>query len=85
MPYTDATLRLVAPDGQLVHTDRNEIYHQAIAHLTEAELLEFYRVMTVVPRFDVEAGNLQRQGQMHSYLNLDQINDVIPMHKYTHC
>ncbi len=64
MPYTDATLRLVAPDGQLVHTDRNEIYHQAIAHLTEAELLEFYRVMTVVRRFDVEAGNLQRQGQM---------------------
>ena len=52
MPYTDATLRLVAPDGQLVHTDRNEIYHQAIAHLTEAELLEFYRVMAVVRRFD---------------------------------
>ena len=64
MPYTDATLRLVAQDGQLVHTDRNEIYRQAISHLTETELLEFYRVMTVVRRFDVEAGNLQRQGQM---------------------
>jgi Pyruvate/2-oxoglutarate dehydrogenase complex, dehydrogenase (E1) component, eukaryotic type, alpha subunit len=64
MPYTDATVRLVAQDGQLVHTDRNEMYHQAIAHLTEAELLEFYRVMAVVRRFDVEAGNLQRQGQM---------------------
>ena len=64
MPYTDATVRLLAQDGQLVHTDRNEMYHQAIAHLTEAELLEFYRVMTVVRRFDVEAGNLQRQGQM---------------------
>ena len=64
MPYTDATLRLVAPDGQLVHNDRNEVYHQAIAHLSEDELREFYRVMTVVRRFDVEAGNLQRQGQM---------------------
>lgn len=64
MPYTDATLRLVAADGQVVRNDRNEAYHQAIAHLTESELLEFYRVMTVVRRFDVEAGNLQRQGQM---------------------
>ena len=64
MPYTDSTVRLLAQDGQLVHTDRNEMYHQAIANLTEAELLEFYRVMTVVRRFDVEAGNLQRQGQM---------------------
>ena len=64
MPYTDATLRLLAPDGQLVANDRNEVYHQAISHLTETELREFYRVMTVVRRFDVEAGNLQRQGQM---------------------
>jgi 2-oxoisovalerate dehydrogenase E1 component alpha subunit len=64
MPYTDHTLRLLAPEGNLVHNDHNEVYHEAIAHLTEAELQEFYRVMTVVRRFDVEAGNLQRQGQM---------------------
>jgi len=64
MPYTDHTLRLLAPEGNLVHNERNEVYHQAIAHLTEVELQEFYRVMTVVRRFDVEAGNLQRQGQM---------------------
>ncbi len=64
MPYTDHTLRLLAPEGNLVVTERNEAYHEAIAHLTEVELREFYRVMTVVRRFDVEAGNLQRQGQM---------------------
>jgi len=64
MPYTEHTLRLLAPEGNLVVNERNEEYHEAISHLTEAELREFYRVMTVVRRFDVEAGNLQRQGQM---------------------
>ena len=64
MPYTEHTLRLLAPEGNLVVNERNEVYHEAIAHLSEAELREFYRVMTVVRRFDVEAGNLQRQGQM---------------------
>ncbi len=44
--------------------DHNEAYHQAIAHLTEADFREFYRSMAVVRRFDIEAGNLQRQGQM---------------------
>jgi pyruvate dehydrogenase E1 component alpha subunit len=64
MPYTDATLRLLGPDGTLVKDDRNEKYFDAIAHLNEADYREFYRVMSVVRRFDVEAGNLQRQGQM---------------------
>jgi len=64
MPYTDATLSLLAPDGTLVTNDRNEMYHQAISHLSEADFREFYRVMRVVRRFDIEAGNLQRQGQM---------------------
>ena len=64
MPYTDATLRLLGPDGTLVKDDRNEKYFDAIAHLCEADYREFYRVMSVVRRFDVEAGNLQRQGQM---------------------
>jgi pyruvate dehydrogenase E1 component alpha subunit len=64
MPYTEHTLSLLGPEGNLVFNERNEVYHQAIAHLTEEELREFYRVMTVVRRFDIEAGNLQRQGQM---------------------
>jgi pyruvate dehydrogenase E1 component alpha subunit len=64
MPYTDATLRLLGPDGTLVKEDRTEKYFDAIAHLGEADYREFYRVMSVVRRFDVEAGNLQRQGQM---------------------
>ena len=64
MPYTDATLSLLAPDGTLVNNDRNAVYHQAISHLNEGDFREFYRVMTIVRRFDIEAGNLQRQGQM---------------------
>ena len=64
MPYTDATLRLLGQDGVLVHDDRVEKYHHAIAHLDEADFREFYRVMNVVRRFDIEAGNLQRQGHM---------------------
>lgn len=55
---------MLAPDGTIVTNEHNEAYHQAIAHLTEADLREFYRVMAVVRRFDIEAGNLQRQGQM---------------------
>jgi pyruvate dehydrogenase E1 component alpha subunit len=64
MPYTEHTLRLLAPDGTLVVNDRTEAYQDAISHLTEADFREFYRVMSVVRRFDIEAGNLQRQGHM---------------------
>jgi len=64
MPYTDSTLRLLNQDGTLVQGDGLDQYHQAISHLAEADFREFYRVMTVVRRFDVEAGNLQRQGHM---------------------
>lgn len=64
MPHSEKTLRLLAPDGTLVTNEHNEAYHDAIAHLNEADLREFYRVMSVVRRFDTEAGNLQRQGQM---------------------
>lgn len=64
MPSQEKTLRLLDPQGSLVTNDHNEVYRDAIAHLTEGDLREFYRVMSVVRRFDIEAGNLQRQGQM---------------------
>jgi len=64
MPLSDKTLRLLDPEGELVVNDHNQEYHQAIAHLTDADFREFYRVMSIVRRFDIEAGNLQRQGQM---------------------
>ena len=64
MPYTDATLSLLAPDGTLVNNDRNAVYHQAISHLNEGDFREFYLVITIVRRFYIEAGNLQRQVQM---------------------
>jgi pyruvate dehydrogenase E1 component alpha subunit len=53
MPYTEHTLRLLAPDGTLVVNDRTEAYQDAIAHLTEADFREFYRVMSLVRRFDI--------------------------------
>lgn len=64
MPYSEATIRLLAQDGQLVHNDRNEVFHEVVEKLSEANLLEMYKAMAIVRRFDIEAGNLQRQGQM---------------------
>ncbi len=64
MPYSEATVRLLAQDGQLVRNDRNESYHEVADQLSEPDLLAMYKAMVIVRRFDIEAGNLQRQGQM---------------------
>jgi pyruvate dehydrogenase E1 component alpha subunit len=64
MSTSEKTLSLLAPEGTLVVNDHNEVYRDAISHLGESDFREFYRVMSVVRRFDIEAGNLQRQGQM---------------------
>ncbi len=64
MSYTPETLQLLAPDGTRVDSEATEAYLPYIEALTEHQLREFYRSMSVVRRFDVEAGNLQRQGQL---------------------
>lgn len=64
MSYTPETLQLLAPDGTRVDSEATEAYLPYIEALTEQQLREFYRSMTMVRRFDVEAGNLQRQGQL---------------------
>ena len=64
MSTSEKTIGLLSPEGTLVATDQNEAYLEAIAHLGESDFREFYRVMSIVRRFDIEAGNLQRQGQM---------------------
>jgi len=64
MSYTPETLQLLAPDGTRVVSDATEAYLPYVDALTEQRLREFYRTMRVIRRFDIEAGNLQRQGQL---------------------
>ena len=61
---SDVALQLLTPDGQLVRNDRTSEYLPLIEALDEKRLGDFYRQMAVIRRFDVEAGNLQRQGQL---------------------
>jgi 2-oxoisovalerate dehydrogenase E1 component alpha subunit len=64
MSHTAETLQLLAPDGRLVENERTEQYRSAVDELDESLLQNFHRTMTVVRAFDIEAGNLQRQGQL---------------------
>jgi pyruvate dehydrogenase E1 component alpha subunit len=64
MSYTEATVQLLSPQGSLVESDATAPYLPIIAALDESRLLDFHRQMVVVRRFDIEAGNLQRQGQL---------------------
>jgi pyruvate dehydrogenase E1 component alpha subunit len=61
---SDATLQLLTPDGNLVTDDRTSEYLPWIEKLDHEQLLDFHRHMVVMRRFDTEAGNLQRQGQL---------------------
>jgi pyruvate dehydrogenase E1 component alpha subunit len=61
---SDAALQLLTPDGELVRNDRTSEYLPLIEALDEKRLGDFYRQMAVMRRFDTEAGNLQRQGQL---------------------
>ncbi|WP_353988730.1 thiamine pyrophosphate-dependent dehydrogenase E1 component subunit alpha [Ruicaihuangia caeni] len=64
MPYTEATIRLLSPEGKPVETAENERFRQVIDTLSEERLQDFHRHMVAIRAFDVEAANLQRQGQM---------------------
>jgi pyruvate dehydrogenase E1 component alpha subunit len=64
MSQAPATIQLLSPDGTLVENDVTAPYLPLIEGLDERQLLEFHRQMVIVRRFDVEAGNLQRQGQL---------------------
>ena len=64
MPYTEATLQLLSTDGTLVESDRTAEYRALVDRLTDDHLRLFYREMVTTRRFDIEAGNLQRQGQL---------------------
>jgi 2-oxoisovalerate dehydrogenase E1 component alpha subunit len=64
MSYTEATIQLLSPDGSLVESDLSAPYLEKVAGLDDARLRDFHRHMVVTRRFDIEAGNLQRQGQL---------------------
>jgi 2-oxoisovalerate dehydrogenase E1 component alpha subunit len=64
MSYTDATIQLLSPDGKLVESDKNAEYIPQLANLSDDDLLEMHRQMVVIRRFDIESGNLQRQGHL---------------------
>lgn len=64
MPYTEATLQLLSTDGTLVESDRTAEYRALVDRLTDDHLRLFFREMVTTRRFDIEAGNLQRQGQL---------------------
>lgn len=64
MSLTAETLQLLAPDGRLVESDRAEQYRPVVDGLDDELLRSFHRTMTVMRAFDIEAGNLQRQGQL---------------------
>jgi 2-oxoisovalerate dehydrogenase E1 component alpha subunit len=64
MSYTEATIQLLSPEGTLVETDATAPYLPLVAELSDDQLREFHRQMVVIRRFDIEAANLQRQGQL---------------------
>ncbi|AYF97791.1 thiamine pyrophosphate-dependent dehydrogenase E1 component subunit alpha [Protaetiibacter intestinalis] len=64
MSYTEATIQLLSPQGSLLENDTSAPYLPYLAALDEQRLRDFHRQMVVIRRFDIEAGNLQRQGQL---------------------
>ena len=64
MSYTAATVQLLSPEGKLVTSDATAEYLPYIEKLTDDQLRDFHRQMVLIRRFDIEAANLQRQGQL---------------------
>ncbi|MCU1542892.1 MAG: thiamine pyrophosphate-dependent dehydrogenase component subunit alpha [Microbacteriaceae bacterium] len=64
MSYTAATVQLLSQDGTLVESDASAEYLPYIEALSDEQLREFHRNMVVIRRFDEEATNLQRQGEL---------------------
>ena len=58
------TVQLLTPEGTLVIDGPGTDYLPAIEALDDDLLRRFHRDMVVIRRFDTEAANLQRQGQL---------------------
>lgn len=64
MSYTDATIQLLSAEGTIIESDATAPYLPLALKLSDDQLKEMLRQMVVIRRFDVEAANLQRQGQL---------------------
>ena len=58
------TVRIIAADGSYSPTPAAEPYLALVDGLPDTDLEGFYRDMAVIRAFDVQATNLQRQGQL---------------------
>jgi pyruvate dehydrogenase E1 component alpha subunit len=63
-PDDPALVRFLAADGSFAPSEAAEPYRELVDGLRDADLEEFYRDMAVIRAFDVQATNLQRQGQL---------------------
>ncbi len=63
-PDDPAVVRFLAADGSFAPSPAAEPYLDLVAGLADADLEGFYRDMAVIRAFDVQATNLQRQGQL---------------------
>jgi 2-oxoisovalerate dehydrogenase E1 component alpha subunit len=61
---SDTALQLLSPDGTLRTDGAAAEYLPYIEALGDRELQRFYRDMVLARRFDAEAANLQRQGEL---------------------
>jgi 2-oxoisovalerate dehydrogenase E1 component alpha subunit len=61
---TAPTIQLLSPEGVLQAGDSADEYLPYIERLSDDQLRQFHRDMVITRRFDLEATNLQRQGQL---------------------
>jgi 2-oxoisovalerate dehydrogenase E1 component alpha subunit len=64
MPLSPDALQLLRPDGSIATGDHLQAYQAIVDTLTDDQLGLMYRTMVVTRALDLEAGTLQRQGQM---------------------
>ncbi|WP_233441194.1 thiamine pyrophosphate-dependent dehydrogenase E1 component subunit alpha [Microbacterium paludicola] len=63
-PEIDPTVRILGADGTIAPSASADRYLPLIDALSDADLEQFYRDMTVIRAFDRQATLLQRQGQL---------------------
>src|SRR6188768_3681982 len=68
MSYTAATIQLLSPDGTIVENDVTAQYLPHVEALSGEQLREFHRLMVVNRMLDLDAANLQRQGQLAMWI-----------------
>ena len=68
MHYTPATVQLLSTEGKIVTSDAAAEYLPYIERLSDEQLRDFHRNMVVMRMIDVDAANLQRQGQLAMWI-----------------